>query len=69
MNSVNSVFENFDFLSDNAKTNVHLYGDPRLDGESNKFILEGIKRYQKETSTLDLKLFKLFNLLPELINE
>ena len=31
MNSVNSVFENFDILSDNIKTDVLLYGDPRLD--------------------------------------
>ena len=31
MNSVNSVFEHFDILSDNIKTDVLLYGDPRLD--------------------------------------
>ena len=32
MNSVNSVFENLDILSDNIKTDVLLYGFPRLDG-------------------------------------
>ena len=40
MNSLNSVFENFDFLSNNIKTDTLLYGDPRLDGESDKIILE-----------------------------
>ena len=45
MNSVNSVFENFDILSDNIKTDVLLYGDPRLDGESNKIILEASISY------------------------
>ena len=40
MNSVNSVFENFDILSDNIKTDVLSYGDPPLDGEPNKIILE-----------------------------
>ena len=47
MNSVNSVFENFDILSDNIKTDVLLYGDPRLGGESNKIILEETISYIK----------------------
>ena len=45
MNSVNSVFENFDILSDNIKTDVLLYGDPCLDRESNKIILEATISY------------------------
>ena len=45
MSSVNSVFENFDILSDNIKTDVLLYGDPGLDGESNKIILEATISY------------------------
>ena len=45
MNSVNSVFENFDVLSNNIKTDVPLYGDPRLDGESDKIILEATISY------------------------
>ena len=56
MNSVNFVFENFDILSDNIKTDVLLYGDPRLDGESNKIILEAtiscIKTSQRFTGSI-----------------
>ena len=47
MNSVNSVFENFDILSNNTKTDVLLYGDPHLDRESNKIILEATISYIK----------------------
>ena len=47
MNSVNYVFENFDTLSDNIKTDVLLYGDPRLDGESNKIISDATISYTK----------------------
>ena len=47
MNSVNSVFENFDILSDNIKTDILLFRDPRLDGESNKIVLEATISYIK----------------------
>ena len=53
MNSVNSVFENFDILSHNIKTDVLLYGDPRLDGQSNKIILEATMSHIK-TSFFEL---------------
>ena len=57
MNSVNSVFENFDILSDNIKTNVLLYGDPRLDGESNKIILEATISYIKTSERFTGSIF------------
>ena len=46
MNYVNSVFENFDILSD-IKTVVLLYGDSCLDREPNKIILEATISYIK----------------------
>ena len=57
MNSVNSVFENFDILSDNIKTDVLLYGDPRLDGESNKIILEATISYIKTSERFTGSIF------------
>ena len=57
MNSVNSVFENFDILSDNIKTDVLLYGDPRLDGESNKIILEAVISYIKTSERFTGSIF------------
>ena len=39
MNSVKSILENFESLSDNVK-DILLYGDSRLDGNKNKIILE-----------------------------
>ena len=61
MNSVNSVFENFDILSDNIKTDLLLYDDPRLDGESNRIILEATISYLKLLKdSLDPSLIKMF---------
>ena len=57
MNSVNSVFENFDILSDNIKTDVLLYGDSRLDGESNKIILEATISYIKTSERFTGSIF------------
>ena len=61
MNSVNSVFGNFDIQSDNIKIDVLLYGDPRLDGESNKIILEVtisyIKTSERFTGSILIKMF------------
>ena len=39
-NTVKSILENFGSLSDNVKMGILLYGDSRLDGNKNKFILE-----------------------------
>ena len=35
MNSVKSILENFEFLSDNFKKDILLNGDSRLDGNKN----------------------------------
>ena len=40
MNSVKSVLDNFESLSDNDKKNILLYGDSRLGNNKNKVILE-----------------------------
>ena len=42
MNSVKSILENFESLSDNVKIYTFLYGDSRLDGNKNKFVLEAL---------------------------
>ena len=57
MNSVNSVFENFNILSDNIKTDALLYGDPRLDGESNKIFLEATISYIKTSERFTGSIF------------
>ena len=40
INSVRSVSENFESFSDNGKRDILLHGDPRLDANKNKLILE-----------------------------
>ena len=49
INSVKYIFEGFDSLSDNAKKDLLLYGDPRFDINKNKFILEATLFYIKST--------------------
>ena len=49
MNSVKSILENFESLSDNVKKDILLYGDLRLDGNKNKFTLEATLTYIKST--------------------
>ena len=45
MNSVKSVSESFNWLSDNVKKDVLLYRAPRLDENKNKFISEATFSY------------------------
>ena len=47
MNSVNSVFHNFESLSDRNKKKVLLYGDFRFDENKNKLIFEANITYIK----------------------
>ena len=47
MNSVKSILENFESLSDNIKKEILLYGDPQLDNNKNKIILEATINYIK----------------------
>ena len=49
MNSLKSILENLESLSDNVKKDILLYGDSRLDGNKNEFILEATLTYIKST--------------------
>ena len=49
MNSVKSIYRNFDSLSDNNKKDVLLFGDPSSDRNTNKVILEATIIYIKIT--------------------
>ena len=49
MNSVNSVRDHFESLSDSSKRDILLYGDSRLDTNKNKFILLAIINYIKHS--------------------
>ena len=40
MNSINSVVQNFEFMSENNKKDLFLFGDLRFDENKNKVILE-----------------------------
>ena len=57
MNNVNTVFENFHSLSDNLKRDILLYGDPQLDENTNKFILEATLDYIENTERFSGSLF------------
>ena len=59
INSVKSVFDNFDSLSDNEKRDVLLYGDPRFDTNKNKLILESTITYILNTDRFSGSLFGL----------
>ena len=58
MNSVKSVYINFESLPDNAKKDVLLYGDPFLDQNKNKFILEATINYIKISDRFSEFLFE-----------
>ena len=57
INSVKYIFEGFDSLSDIAKKDVLLYGDPRFDINKSKFILEATLFYIKSTERFSGSLF------------
>ena len=57
MNSVNSIYENFDSQSDNNKKDVLLFGDPSSDENTSKFILEATLPYIKSTERFSGSLF------------
>ena len=58
MNSVKSVLNNFESLSDNNKKKILLYGDSRLDNNNNKFILEATINYIKNSERFSGSLFE-----------
>ena len=49
MNSVKSVCDTFESMSDNVKKNLPLYGDSRFDEVKNRFILEATITYIKDS--------------------
>ena len=57
INSVNSVFDNFESSSDNNKRDILLYGDRRFDTNKNKIILESTITYIKNTDRFSGSLF------------
>ena len=57
MNSVKSIFESFESLFDGVKKDILLYGDSRLDGNKNKFILEATLTYIKSTDRFSGSIF------------
>ena len=59
MNSVKSILENFESLSNNVKKDILLYGDSRLDGNKNKFILEATLYSQDLFLMKDCSLLKI----------
>ena len=58
MNSVVSVISDFEFLSDNTKKDVLLYGEPSLDQNKNKFILEATLTFIKSSERFSRFLFE-----------
>ena len=58
MNSVKSVLNNFESLSDNNKKEILLCGDSRLDNNNNKFILEATINYIKNSERFSGSLFE-----------
>ena len=57
MNSVKSVCDNFESMSDNVKKKLLLYGDSRFDEVENKFILEATIIYIKDSERFSGSLF------------
>ena len=58
MNSVNSVFQNFEFMSENNEKDLLLFGDPRFDENKNKGILEATLTFIKKAERFTGSLFK-----------
>ena len=58
MNSVVSVFSDFESLSDNTKKDVLSYGEPSLDLNKNKFILEATLTFIKSSEKFSGSLFQ-----------
>ena len=57
MNSVKSICDNFDSMSDNVKEDLLLYGDSRFDENKNKVILKATINYIKSTERFSASLF------------
>ena len=58
MNIVNSVVQNFEFMSENNKKHLLLYGDPRFDENKNKVILEATLTFIKTSERFTVSPFE-----------
>ena len=58
MNSVKSICNNFESMTDNNKITLLLYGDSRFDENKNKFILQSSIKYIKTTERFSGSFFK-----------
>ena len=58
VNIVVSVLSDFESLSDNTKKDVLLYGEPSLDQNTNKFILEATLTFIKSSERFSRSLFE-----------
>ena len=58
MNSVNSVVQNFEFMSENNKKNLLLFGDSRFDENKKKVILEVTLTFIKMSERFTGSLFE-----------
>ena len=58
MNSVVSVLSDFESLSNNTKKDVLLYGEPSLDQNKNKFILEATLTFIKSSERFSRSFFE-----------
>ena len=58
MNSVNSVIQNFEFMSENNKKDLLLFGDSRFDENKNKVILEATITFIKKSERFTGSLFE-----------
>ena len=56
--SVKSILDNFESLSDDIKKEILLYGDSRLDNNKDKFILEATSNYIKTSERVSGSLFE-----------
>ena len=57
MNSVKTVCDNFESISDNVKKNVLLYGGSRFNEDKNRYILEATITYMKDSERFSGSLF------------
>ena len=58
MNSVNSVVQHFEFMSENNKKDLLLFGDSRFDENKNKVILEATLTFIKKSERFNGSLFE-----------
>ena len=57
MNSVKSIYDNFDSMSNNFNEDLLLYGDLRFDESKNEIILKATINYIKNTERFSGSLF------------